>query len=126
LSASKILQMIATKMRNEEKVLRYIFKKEKVSLVQLQRDFSHRFNAKELEKILDGLEDANHIRVRCEKRKETWDRSSPYPWEWKKRKGKGRQIRRTCVAIEIEWFRKQKELGRERDLIHDREVRKEV
>jgi len=97
---------------NANKVLQYICEKEEVSLVQLQRDFSHRLNAKELEQILDTLEDANHLYVRLEEREETWDRSSPYPWEWRKRKGRGRQTRRIYVSTHVEWARKQKELRR--------------
>jgi len=80
-------------------------KKEEVSVTRLQRNFSHRLNAKELDEILYRLEDWDHIRIRTEKREGTWDRRSPYPWEWKKRKGRGKQERRTCVAIVIKAFK---------------------
>lgn len=103
---------------NETKVLRYIMEKEEVSITQLQRDFSHRLNAKELDEILYMLEDSDNIRIRLERREGTWDRRSPYPWEWKKLKGRGRQFRRTCVAIVIKALkdlREQKNLGRDKE-----------
>jgi len=92
--------------------------KEEVPVTQLQRDFSHRLNARQLDEILWMLADSDNIRIRLEKRGETWDRRSFYPWEWKKLKGRGRQIRRTCVAIVIKALkdlREQKNLGRDKE-----------
>lgn len=95
------------------KVWQYIMKKGEVSKTQLQRDFSHRLTAEELDEIIYFLGDAQRIGSRHEQSRRYYYEYYPYPgWRDKKR---GRKWRTTYVEIVLKGLREQENLGTDKE-----------
>jgi len=98
---------------NSTKVWRYIMKKGEVSKTDLQRAFSHRLTAGQLDEITYQLELADMIRIRNEPSRRYFWESYPYPgWQDKKR---GRKWRTSYVEIVLNRSAEQKNLSRDKE-----------